>query len=148
MADEELYEVLLVDGDRRWHVGFLVGEETDLLLRQRGKVAAFRSRAALEHAAQQARLELSDELPDEIDLDLGGWLPKGTPEPTVQEVSELWHLLIDDPDAGRPLRGEEVEEAYDDLVEEAPDWFREHGPRARRALADAVRRLRGVLRPQ
>ena len=146
MADE-LYEVLLVDGDRRWHVGFVVGEETDLLLRKGGKVAAFRDRAALEHAAQQARLELSDELPDEIDLDLGGWLPAGAPEPTTQEVSELWHLLLDDPDAGRPLRGEEVEEAYDDLVEEAPDWFGQHGPRARRALADAVRRLRGVLRP-
>ena len=144
---EELYEVLLVDRGRRWHVGFVVGEETDLLLRQGGRVVAFPTRAGLEHAAQRARLELSDDLPDEIDLDLGGWLPTGSPEPSTQEVSELWHLLLDDPDAGRPLRGEEVEEAYDDLVEEAPDWFREHGPLARRALADAVRRLRGVLRP-
>ena len=144
---EELYEVLLVDRGRRWHVGFVVGQETDLMLRQGGGVAAFADRAGLEHAAQRARLELSDEQPDEIDLDLGGWLPTGVPEPSTQEVSELWHLLLDDPDAGRPLRGEEVEEAYDDLVEEAPDWFREHGPRARRALADAVRRLRGVLRP-
>ena len=138
MADE-MYEVLLLDGGQRWHVGFVVGEQTDLLLRSGGGVAAFRSRAALEHAAQRARVELSDDLPDEIDLDLGGWLSQGTPEPPAQDVSELWHLLLDDPDAGRPLRGEEVEEA--------PEWFREHGPRARRALSEAVRRLRGVLRP-
>ena len=45
------------------------------------------------------------------------------------------------------LRGEVVEEAYDDLVEEAPDWFATHGAVARKALADAVRRLRSVLRP-
>ena len=146
MADE-LYEVLLVDGDRRWHAGFVVGEETDLLLARGGRVLVFGSRAGLEHAAQQARLELSDELPDEVDLDLGGWLPRGAPEPSLQEVSELWHLLLDDPVAGRPLRGEAVEEAYDDLVEEEPDWHATHGALARRALSDAVRRLRGVLRP-
>lgn len=148
MAD--LYEVLLVDGGQRWHAGFLVGEGTendrDLLLRDGPAVPLFGSRAALEHAAQQRGLELLDDLPDEVDLDLGGWLPAGRPQPPEQDVSELWHLLLDDPVAGRPLRGEVVEEAYDDLVEQAPDWFATHGPLARRALADAVRRLRGVLR--
>ena len=144
MADE-LFEVLLVDGASRWHAGVVVGEETDLLLSRGGKVLVFSSRAGLEHAAQQAGLELSDELPDEVDLDLGGWLPRGRPEPALQEVSELWHLLVDDPSAGRPLAREEVEEAYDDLVEEEPGWFEAHGDVARRALADAVRRLRGRL---
>ncbi len=144
---DELYEVLVVDGDRRWHTGVVVGEQEDRLLRRGDAVLAWGSRAGLEHHAQTARLELSDELPDEVDLDLGGWLPRGEPEPSAQEVSELWHLLVDDPRAGRPLRGEVVEEAYDDLVEEAPDWFRVHGPRARRALAEAVRVLRGDLRP-
>lgn len=146
MADEELFEVLLLDGGRRWHAGVVVGEEDDLLLERGGKVLVFTSRAGLEHAAQAAGLELSDELPDEIDLDLGGWLPRGQPEPTLQEVSELWHLLVDDPVAGRALQAEEVEEAYDDLVEEEPGWFEVHGDVARRALADAVRRLRGRLR--
>jgi hypothetical protein len=61
-------------------------------------------------------------------------------------VSELWHLLIDDPDASRPLRTEVVEEAYDDLVEETDDWFAVHGDRARAALAEAVRRLRASFR--
>lgn len=142
----ELFEVLLVDGEQRWHAGVVVGEEDDLLLSAGGKVLVFGTRAGLEHAAQSAGLELSDELPDEIDLDLGGWLLRGTPEPTLAEVSELWHLLVDDPAAGRPLAGEEVGEAYDDLVDEAPDWFATHGALARRALADAVRRLRGRLR--
>lgn len=146
----ELFEVLLVDGARRWHAGVVVGDETDLLLARAGKVLVFGSRAGLEHAAQEAGLELSDELPDEIDLDLGGWLPAGAPEPPLQEVSELWHLLLDDPAAGRPLAGEQVGEAYDDLVEAedvaaGADWFATHGPLARRALADAVRRLRGRL---
>ena len=142
----EVFEVLLVDGGQRWHTGVLVGEEEDLLLRRGSRVRVFGSRAALEHAVQELPgAELSDELPDEVDLDLGGWLPRGAPEPTTQEVSELWHLLVDDPVAGRPLRGEVVEEAYDDLVEEAPDWFSTHGPAARKALADAVARLRGVL---
>ena len=146
MADE-LYEVLLVDGGTRWHAGFLVGEQEDLLLAKGGRVLVWPARAGLEHHAQQAGLVLLDDLPDEVDLDLGGWLPTGSPQPSAQEVSELWHLLLDDPVAGRPLRGEQVEEAYDDLVEDAPDWFEVHGPLARRALGDAVRRLRGVLRP-
>ncbi len=144
--DGELFEVLLVDGDQRWHAGVVVGEDDDLLLAAGGKVLVFGSRAGLEHAAQQAGLELSDELPAEIDLDLGGWLTRGTPEPPLQEVSELWHLLVDDPVAGRPLAGEQVGEAYDDLVESEPDWFATHGPLARGALAEAVRRLRSRLR--
>ncbi len=90
-------------------------------------------------------MELQDGLPDEIDLDLGGWLSRGAPLPPTAEVSELWHLLYDDPVAGRHLAGEELGEAYDDLVEEQPDWFAEHGPQARAALAAAVRALRGVL---
>ena len=110
-------------------------------------MAAFRTRAALEHAAQKARLELSDELPDEIDLDLGGWRTVGMPLPPTAEVSELWHLLYDDPVAAKALGGEALGEAYDDLVEDVPGWFDEHGPAARKALAEAVRRLRSVLRP-
>ena len=148
---DELFEVLLVDGPHRWHAGVVVGEETDLLLARGGRVLVFGTRAGLEHAAEEAGLELSDELPDEIDLDLGGWLPRGSPEPALQDVSELWHLLLDDPAAGRPLAGEEVGEAYDDLVEaddssDSHGWFATHGPLARRALADAVRRLRSRLR--
>ena len=145
MAD--LYEVLLVDGGTRWHAGFLVDDatETDVLLRDGGRVPLFGSRAALEHHAQEHRLVLQDDLPDEIDLDLGGWLTSGAPQPTTAEVSELWHLLYDDPVAGRALSGEVLGEAYDDLVEEAPDWFSTHGPTARKALGDAVQRLRGVL---
>ncbi len=146
MSETELFEVLLLDGGQRWHAAVVVGEEDDLLLAEGGKVLVFGSRAGLEHAAQDAGLELSDELPDEIDLDLGGWLTRGTPEPALQDVSELWHLLLDDPAAGRPLAGEVVGEAYDDLVEEEPDWFATHGAVARPALADAVRRLRGRLR--
>jgi hypothetical protein len=141
----ELYEVLLVDRGVRWHAGWLVDDEseTDLLLTDRaGKVLLFGSRAALEHHAQQAGLELQDDLPDEVDLDLGGWLSTGGAPPDLAEVSELWHLLYDDPRAGHALAGEELGEAYDDLVEEAPQWFAEHGERARRALADAVKRLR------
>jgi hypothetical protein len=145
----DLYEVLLVDGGQRWHAGFLVDDdtETDVLLRVRGRVPLFSGRAGLEHAAQEAGLELLDDLPDEIDLDLGGWLSTGTPVPPASEVSELWHLLHDDPVAGRPLSGEVIGEAYDDLVEQTPDWFATHGPAARRALTDAVQRLRGVLAP-
>ena len=147
MAD--LYEVLLVDGDARWHAGWVVDDETetDVLLRAGSSVPVFSSRAALEHHAQEKRLAVQDDLPDEIDLDLGGWLSRGAPQPTTAEVSELWHLLYDDPVAGRALSGEVVGEAYDDLVEEVPDWFRTHGEVARRALADAVKRLRSVLRP-
>ena len=147
MAD--LYEVLLVDGETRWHAGWVVDDETetDLLLRSGGGVPVFSSRAGLEHHAQEHRLQLQDDLPDEIDLDLGGWLTTGTPLPSTAEVSELWHLLYDDPVAGRALGGEALGEAYDDLVEDVPDWFDEHGEPARRALSDAVRRLRSVLRP-
>ena len=147
MAD--LYEVLLVDGDKRWHAGWVVDDETetDVLLRERQTVPVFSSRAGLEHHAQEHRLPLQDDLPDEIDLDLGGWLPTGHPQPSTAEISELWNLLYDDPVAGKALGGEELGEAYDDLVEDVPDWFDEHGAAARKALADAVRRLRSVLRP-
>ena len=147
MAD--LYEVLLVDGEKRWHAGFLVDDETetDVLLRAGTAVPVFSSRAGLEHHVQGTRLRLQDDLPDEVDLDLGGWLGTGSPEPTLAEVSQLWHVLVDDPVAGKALAGEQVGEVYDDLVEEEPDWFTVHGPAARRALGDAVRRLRAVLRP-
>jgi hypothetical protein len=146
----DLYEVLLVDGGRRWHAGWLVDDdtETDVLLRDRGRVPLFGSRAALEHHAQENRLTLLDDLPDEIDLDLGGWLSQGMPLPPTAEVSELWHLLYDDPVAGKALSGEDLGEAYDDLVEETGDWFAVHGPAARRALADAVLRLKGVIVPR
>ena len=63
----------------------------------------FGSRAGLEHHAQEHGLELLDDLPDEIDLDLGGWLSQGMPLPPTAEVSELWHLLFDDPVAGKAL---------------------------------------------
>ena len=147
MAD--LYEVLLVDGGTRWHAGWIVDDdtETDVLLRGHGKVLLFGSRAGLEHHAQEHDLELQDDLPDEIDLDLGGWLTQGMPLPSTAEVSELWHLLYDDPDAGKALGGEQLGEAYDDLVEDEPDWFAAHGPVARKALADAVSRLRRVMSP-
>jgi hypothetical protein len=140
----ELYEVVLIDAGTRWHTGVVADEitETDLLLSDKGKVLLFGSRAALEHHAQEHRLKLHDDLPDEVDLDLGGWLVDGTPEPPTSEVSELWHLLYDDPVAGKALTGEELGEAYDDLVEEVPDWFGTHGEQARAALGDAVRRLR------
>jgi len=144
----ELYEVLLVDGGARWHVGWLVDDETetDLLLTDSGKVLLFGSRAALEHHAQEHRLALNDDLPDEVDLDLGGWLSEGAPEPSTAEVSELWHLLYDDPMAGGVLETEELGEAYDDLVEDVDDWFAQHGEAARRALASAVSRLRSAFR--
>jgi hypothetical protein len=142
----DLFEVLLVDGDQRWHAGWVVDDETetDVLLRDHGKVLLFDSRAGLEHHAQEHGRSLQDDLPDEIDLDLGGWLSKGMPLPSTAEVSELWHLLYDDPVAGHALGGEELGEAYDDLVEDVPDWFSTHGPRARAALSDAVQRLRGA----
>lgn len=139
----ELYEVILVDGTSRWHVGWVADDEaeTDLLLRDKGQVLLFGSRAALEHHAQEIDLEVSDELPDEIDLDLGGWLTGG-PAPTTQDVSELWHLLYDEPVAGQPLAGEQLGEAYDDLVEDTADWFNVHGESARAALTKAVGLLR------
>ena len=145
----DLYEVLLVDGDRRWHAGFLVDDasETDVLLRDGGAVPLFSSRAGLEHLAQEHRLPLLDDLPDEIDLDLGGWLSQGTPLPPTAEVLQLWQVLYDDPVASAALSGELLGEAYDDLVEDAPDWFTTHGPLARRALRDAVSRLREVFVP-
>jgi hypothetical protein len=141
----ELYEVVLVDKGTRWHAGLVADEisETDVLLADRGRVLLFGSRAALEHHAQEHRLKLNDDPPDEVDLDLGGWLSAGTPEPATAEVSELWHLLYDDPLAGRALGTEELGEAYDDLVEEVDDWFALHGDDARTALAEAVRLLRG-----
>lgn len=144
----ELYEVLLVDGDTTWHAGFVVDDETetDVLLAQGGSTLLFASRAGLEHAAQQAGLELSDDEPDEVDLDLGGWLPTGSPVPSTAEVSELWHLLYDDPVAGRALGGEDLAEAYDDLVEDVPDWFATHGAAARSGLTAAVARLRLTAR--
>lgn len=143
----ELFEVVLVDGGKRWHVGLVADEfhETDLLLADHGKVLLFGSRAALEHHAQEHRLQLQDDPPDEVDLDLGGWLSDGGPQPATAEVSELWHLLYDDPVAGRALAGEELGEAYDDLVEEVGDWFVQHGEVARTALKDAVKRLRGTF---
>ena len=138
MAD--LFEVLLVDGDRTWHAGWIVDDETetDLLLREKGDLLLFGSRAGLEHHAQEHGLELLDDLPDEIDLRLDGWLSGDGPEPDAAEVSALWHLLIDDPVASHALGGEELGEAYDDLVEEVPDWFAMHGERVRAALQDAV----------
>ena len=141
----ELYEVVLIDKGTRWHAGLLADEitETDLLLAEHGKVLLFGSRAALEAHADRHRLKLHDDPADEVDLDLGGWLSRGAPEPATAEVSELWHLLYDDPLAGKALGGDELGEAYDDLVEEVGDWFAEHGEVARPALSDAVRRLRG-----
>lgn len=140
----ELYEVLLLDGGTRWHAGWLVDDvsETDVLLSEKGRLLLFGSRAALEHHAQEHHLPLHDDLPDEIDLDLDGWLSAGTPLPDLAEVSELWHLLYDDPAVGRLLGGDDLGEAYDDLVEEAPDWFEVHGEQARQALAKAVGTLR------
>ena len=147
MAD--LYEVLLIDGSTRWHAGFVVDDETetDVLLRDGRHVPVFSSRAGLEHHAQEHRLVLQDDLPDEIDLDLGGWLTGDGPEPSPADVAELWQLLYDDPVAERTLGGEELGEAYDDLMEDVPGWFEQHGAIARPALAEAVRRLRSVLRP-
>ena len=145
MAD--LYEVLLVDGGSRWHAGWIVDDdtETDVLLRGHGKVLLFGSRAGLEHHAQEAGLEVQEDLPDEVDLDLGGWLTSGSPEPTPADILQLWQLLLDDPVAAP--RGAGAEDAYDDLTDDEHDWWPNHGETARRALADAVRRLRAVLRP-
>jgi hypothetical protein len=144
----DLFEVLLVDGGRTWHAGWIVDDETetDLLLRDRGELLLFGSRAGLEHWAQQHGLELLDDLPDEIDLGLGGWLEGTGSEPDLAAVSELWHLLYDDPVAGRALAGEALGEAYDDLVEEAPGWFGSHGTAVQAGLRDAVRRLRTRVR--
>jgi hypothetical protein len=154
----DLYEVLLVHGGTRWSAGFLVDDatETDVLLRDAGRVPLFGSRAALEHflqesGAQERGVELQDDLPDEIDLDLGGWLTGDGPQPTTAEVLQLWQLLLDDPDAApravKGISGAAVEDAYDDLTDDEHDWWPTHGDTARTVLADAVRRLRGVLAP-
>lgn len=140
----ELFEVLLVDGGSRWHAGWVVEEDADLLLHVGASVPVWGSRAGLEHHAQEHGFELVEDLPDEIDLDLGGWLTTGTPVPTTAEVSELWHLLIDDP-AGTGLLA--LEDAYDDLTDDEPDWFDQHGEQSRVVLAEAVRRLRESLKP-
>ncbi len=144
----ELYEVILVDGQTRWTAGWLVDEDTDRLLTVADRVLVFPGRPGLEHYAQEHGLEMLDDQPDEVDLDLGGWLQHGSPEPPEAQVSELWHLLLDHPTAGKPLAGEKVEEAYDDLVEEEPEWFANHGELARKALASSVRHLRRAFAPQ
>lgn len=145
---QEVFEVILVDGTNRWHVGVVADDEaeTDLLLRERGAVLVFGGRPALEHYLQEHDLEPSDELPDEIDLDLGGWLTAGHPLPTVAEVAELWNLLYDDPVVGRQLSGERLGEAYDDLDGGTEEWFEVHGREARPALAEAVALLRKAFR--
>jgi hypothetical protein len=140
-----MFEVVLVDGDARWHAGWVIEEDADLLLHVAGGVPVWTSRAGVEHHAQEHGFDLVDDLPDEIDLDLGGWLSTGAPQPSTAEVSELWHLLLDDPVAGRELG--RLEEAYDDLTDDEPDWFERHGEVSRRALSVAVETLRGLLRP-
>ncbi|MDP9101004.1 MAG: hypothetical protein M3N21_02510 [Actinomycetota bacterium] len=144
-AVPDLYEVVLVDGADRWSAGWVVDEDSDKLLTVGGKVVVFSGRAALEHYGQQHGFTVLDDLPDELDLDLGGWLSQGNAPPPEAEVSELWHLLLDHPTAGRPLQGDEIEEAYDDLVEEVPDFYTQHGQAAREALARAVALLRASL---
>jgi hypothetical protein len=140
-----MYEVLLIYGEQRWHAGWVVEDDADLLLHIGRSIPVWSTRAGLEHHAQEHGYELLDDVPDEIDLDLGGWLTARTPEPTTAEVSELWHLLIDDPAAGAGLA--RLEDAYDDLTDDEPDWFVQHGETSRRALADAVSRLRATFRP-
>ena len=102
--------------------------------------------ADAEDAVQEAWLRLSRSETDDIE-NLGGWLTSGAPEPDLAAVSELWHLLYDDPVAGRALASEEIGEAYDDLVEEVDGWFATHGELSRRALIDAVGRLKQATRP-
>lgn len=139
-----MYEVLLVDGATTWHAGWVVKEDADLLHHVGSGIPVWSTRAGLEHHAQEHGFELVDDLPDEIDLDLGGWISTGSPQPTTAEVSELWHLLIDDP-AGTNLTL--LEEEYDDLTDNEPDWFERHGGTSRRALGAAVERLRASLEP-
>jgi hypothetical protein len=142
-----MYEVLIVDGDARWHAGWVIEEDADLLRAVGGRVPVWTSRAGLEHHAQENGFDLLDDLPDEVDLDLGGWVSTGAPRPTTAEVSELWHLLIDDPVAGKPLAAPALEDAYDDLTDDEPDWFEQHGDASRRALSEAVALLRERLQP-
>jgi hypothetical protein len=141
---KEMFEVLLIDGDTRWHAGWVIERDADLLLHVGSAIPVWSSRAGLEHYAQEHGFTLLDDLPDEIDLDLEGWLTSGAPQPTTAEVSELWHLLIEDP-TGRELA--KLEEAYDALTDDEPDWFEQHGESARRVLAAAVTKLRSTLRP-
>lgn len=141
-----LYEIHLVDGTTRWSAGWLSGAEDDELVTAGSQVLVWRGRAALEHWAQQRGGAVEPDLPDEVDLGLDGWLAGGPPPPAA-EVAELWHLLLAAPHVGRSLQTEELEEAYDDLVEETPGWFEAHGEAARAALRVAVDRLRAVLRP-
>ncbi len=141
----ELYEVLLIDGEARWHAGWVIEDDLDLLLHIGKAIPVWTTRAGLEHHAQEHGYELLDDLPDEVDLDLGGWLSSGAPQPSTAEVSELWHLLIDDPAAGGPLAA--LEDEYDDLTDDEPDWFARHGETSRRALAAAVGKLRATFRP-
>jgi hypothetical protein len=143
-----MYEVLLIDKGTRWHAGWVIEKDADLLLALDGRIPVWTTRAGLEHHAQEHGFDLLDELPDEIDLDLGGWLSHDAPRPTTAEVSELWHLLIDDPVAGRELSSAAVEDAYDDLTDDEPDWFDQHGEQSRRTLAEAVRLLRTRLEPR
>ena len=140
----EMFEVLIIDGERRWHAGWVIEPDADLLLAVNGRIPVWTTRAGLEHHAQEHGFNLLDDLPDEVDLDVGGWVSQGTPQPSTAEVSELWHLLIDDP-VGRELG--RLEDAYDDLTDDEPDWFERHGDASRRALADAVRLLRERLSP-
>ena len=142
-----MYEVLINDGAVRWHAGWVVQDDADLLLHVGGVIPVWSTRAGLEHYAQEHGFDLLDDVPDEVDLDLGGWIAEGSPEPSTAEVSELWHLLIDDPVAGRALAAPELEDVYDDLTDDEPDWFSQHGPVARTALAAAVSALRGTLSP-
>jgi hypothetical protein len=139
-----MYEVLLIDGDTRWHAGWVIEQDADLLLHIGGRVPVWSSRAGLEHHAQEHGFTLVNDLPDEIDLDLEGWLSTGSPQPSTAEVSELWHLLIEDP-TGRELG--KLEDAYDDLTDDEPDWFERHGETSRRALAAAVAKLRSTFNP-
>lgn len=142
-----MYEVLINDGAVRWHAGWVVQDDADLLLHVGGQIPVWSTRAGLEHYAQEHGFELLDDVPDEVDLDLGGWIVEGAPEPSTAEVSELWHLLIDDPVAGKALAAPALEDVYDDLTDDEPDWFDRHGAAARRALATAVSALRGTLSP-
>ena len=142
-----MYEVLIIDGDARWHAGWVIEQNADLLLSVGGRIPVWTSRAGLEHHAQEHGFELLDDLPDEVDLDVGGWVSTGRPQPTTAEVSELWHLLIDDAVAGKPLAAPSLEDAYDDLTDDEPDWFEQHGTASRRALTEAVALLRKRLQP-
>ncbi len=143
-----MYEVLILDGAARWHAGWVVQDDADLLLHVSGVIPVWSTRAGLEHYAQEHGFDLLDDLPDEIDLDLGGWLDHGTPEPSTAEISELWHLLIDDPAAGKALAAPELEDVYDDLTDDEPDWFADHGTAARQALRASVAALRGTIQPR